>query len=115
MGRVEYPAGKALAPADYVTASEGFTLRANYSYMRRVGGVAAIYLNFQASEAMAADTLYTLGTLDASIYPGTQVLPTTYNVTGKALISRTTGEIKFTPDKAYGANTFFYIYAAYLI
>ena len=27
MGRVEYPTGKVLAPADYVTASEGFTLR----------------------------------------------------------------------------------------
>ena len=115
MGRVEYPAGKVLAPADYVTVSEGFTLRTSYSFIRKAGGVVAVYIGFQANEAMTANTDYMLGTLDASIKPGTQVLFNMYNVTGKGLIGRTTSDIKFTPDKAYNAGQIFYIYATYLI
>ena len=115
MGRVEYPAGKVLAPADYVTASEGFEFRPSYSHIRKVGGVVTLYLSFKATEAMTANTSYILGTLNESIRPRSNIVTNLYNMDGQCLLSSSTGNFILNQASAYSSGKLFYFSATYLI
>ena len=115
MGRVEYPTGKVLAPADYVTAGEGFELRPSYSFIRNVGGVVTLYLNFKATEAMTAGTSYILGTLNESIKPRSNTTTNLYNMDGQCLLVGSTGNFTLNQASAYSSGKTFYISATYLV
>ena len=115
MGRVEYPTGKVLAPANYVTAGEGFEFRPSYSYIRNVGGVVTLYLSFKATEAMTANTSYILGTLNESIKPRSHTVTNLYNMDGQCLLSNSIGNFTLNQASAYSSGKVFYVSATYLI
>ena len=113
MGRVEYPTGQVLAPADYVTVGEGFELLS--SSVRKSGGVVTMYLSFKATEAMTANTSYSLGTLNESIRPRSNVVINLYNMDGQCLLSSSTGNFMLNQASAYSSGKIIYVSATYLI
>ena len=115
MGRVEYPTGKVLAPADYVTASEGFEFRPSYSFIRNVGGVVTLYLSFKATEAMTANTSYNLGTLNESIKPRSNTVTNLYNMDGQCLLAGSTGNLTLNQASAYSSGKTLFLSETYLI
>lgn len=115
MGRVSYPSVEVLAPANYVTALDGFTLRPNLSYVRKSGGVVTVYLNFITENALEPGTNYDAFTLDATITPRKNVL---FNVgvgMNEGVCFGSTGNVKLNVRNSVAAGSSIYVGATYLV